>query len=184
LKLCETSDVEKHALILDICGDSKSDVLFCKSYSKVFKVKQVKCRDGSRKFKLIETKFTTFSDAFSNYTHGEVMPRVLKADQIWTGLGKNIRKLYDDTANLWNDKELSDVSFQVEDKIIPAHKIILQMRCSNFRTMFKEGCWKEAKQNLIPIDGFKYAPFRSVLYFLYHDKLDVTEVEYEVLIGI
>ena len=73
----------------------------------------------------------------------------------------------------------SDVSFEVEGKIIPAHKNILVCRSEYFRAMLNEnGAFKESHQSLIYMNHLSYDIFVQVLHFVYTGHLDVTNLPY------
>ena len=73
----------------------------------------------------------------------------------------------------------SDVSFEVEGKIIPAHKNILVCRSEYFRAMLSEnGAFKESHQSSIYMNDMSYDIFVQVLHFVYTGHVDVTNLPY------
>ncbi|XP_035711995.1 RCC1 and BTB domain-containing protein 1-like [Folsomia candida] len=81
-------------------------------------------------------------------------------------------------ANLWRTKNDVDVTFSVEEKTITAHKLILKSRSDYFAKMFSNE-WKETEGSVIKIENTEYVTFEAFLFYLYHDKVNFSEDEYE-----
>jgi len=73
---------------------------------------------------------------------------------------------------LLKDTQFSDVSFQVGNCTLTAHRNILSARCDYFRAMFQNGM-KEAGQQIINIKNIDADTFRQVLEFLYVGRIQV-----------
>jgi protein-L-isoaspartate O-methyltransferase len=69
----------------------------------------------------------------------------------------------------------SDISFDVEGTVIPAHKLILQVRTEYFHRMFSSGL-RESQQSIIRIYDCSPAVFIDVLKFIYTDSCSINEV--------
>jgi N-acetylneuraminic acid mutarotase len=69
-----------------------------------------------------------------------------------------------------DNPQFSDVSFEVEGRVVHAHKVILSARSEYFRLMFTSGCREEFTKASIPIPDVRYDVFRCVLAFLYTGK--------------
>eukprot|EP00941_MAST-03F_sp_MAST-3F-sp1_P005567 g5567.t1 len=65
-----------------------------------------------------------------------------------------------------NENMFSDITFLVEGRAIYAHKAILAVQCDHFNAMFGSGM-RESTAEEIVIPGWDYAPFLSMLEFLY-----------------
>ncbi|XP_065334815.1 RCC1 and BTB domain-containing protein 1-like [Cloeon dipterum] len=72
----------------------------------------------------------------------------------------------------FNNPDISDFTFIVEENKIHVHKCILMLRCAVFKTMF-QGDWKESKASEQKIEGHSFAAFNAFLKYFYTDKLDV-----------
>jgi len=60
------------------------------------------------------------------------------------------------------NEEESDISFKVEDKIIPAHKRILIQRSPYFASLFDSGM-VESRQQVIEINDCEYSIFKGFM---------------------
>lgn len=67
-------------------------------------------------------------------------------------------------ATLYLNEDLSDVTFCVENKRLPAHKIVL-CRCDYFRALFRGGLVESTKREIRPNVGA--APFKEILRYIY-----------------
>jgi speckle-type POZ protein len=72
--------------------------------------------------------------------------------------------------NLWTKGEEIDVTFEVEGKCIPAHKLILAARSSVFKAELF-GHMEEADMDYIRIEDMKFEVFKALIHFIYTDKL-------------
>merc|ERR1711962_392571 len=88
----------------------------------------------------------------------------------WSSLATDLEKLF-------LAEESSDVAFEINGEVIPAHKVILTARVPAFENMFALGM-KEANSGRIKIDDVDAAAFKQVLRFIYcgkfPEKLDET----------
>lgn len=77
--------------------------------------------------------------------------------------------LVGDIARLWSAEDTSDVTFEVGDKLIPAHKLILQARSSFFQKMFTIEM-KERQSKIVKIEECDGVLFQTMLKYLYTDE--------------
>jgi len=82
--------------------------------------------------------------------------------------------LIDDLAKLVNNKDFSDVTFVVEGKEVPSHKLILELRSEHFRCLFSSGL-RESVSRKIEIHDCTEAIFLDVLKFIYTDYCEVND---------
>eukprot|EP00245_Coleochaete_scutata_P005843 TRINITY_DN19741_c0_g1_i1.p1 TRINITY_DN19741_c0_g1~~TRINITY_DN19741_c0_g1_i1.p1 ORF type:complete len:405 (-),score=81.04 TRINITY_DN19741_c0_g1_i1:541-1755(-) len=80
-----------------------------------------------------------------------------------SSLGKDLGAFLDQEQNC-------DVSFQVGDEIIMAHKLILSARSGFFKANFY-GLLREKGEHPLPIDDMQAPVFRAMLQFIYTDSL-------------
>jgi len=69
----------------------------------------------------------------------------------------------------------SDISFKVEEKIIPAHKKILIDRSRYFVNLFKSDMM-ESRQEIIEIPDCEYHVFREYLRFIYYHEAQIVDL--------
>ncbi|XP_067135297.1 rho-related BTB domain-containing protein 1-like [Centruroides vittatus] len=67
----------------------------------------------------------------------------------------------------------SDVLFQLEDGIVPAHKPILIARCDVMAAMFS-GDFCESSAKIVPFPGVSKECFKQLLVYLYTDNVDTS----------
>ena len=72
---------------------------------------------------------------------------------------ENMRKII-------NQDSFSDVVFEVEEKLIYAHKAILVAQCDHFKAMFTSGM-KESTQTKIDIQDWSYSSYIHMIEYLY-----------------
>lgn len=103
----------------------------------------------------------------------------------------NISLLSTHLKNLTLSDLFADVYFEVEGKIIPAHRNILVCRSEYFRAMLStHGHFKESfvsvkpAENPIYVKDIQYRIFTEVLSYLYTGHLSSPEVGFSVLIGV
>ena len=91
--------------------------------------------------------------------------------------------LVEDYRSLLNNPELADVIFRFpeEDNCIYAHRSILVSRCTPFSAMFRAGM-KESRKGEIIISNIPYAPFYSLLEYLYTGQLFASPPEYLLIL--
>lgn len=65
----------------------------------------------------------------------------------------------------------SDVCFELDDAIIPAHKAILVSRCKMMAAMFEEGHFKEANRQTVKLADMNLECFLAVLEYMYTDEV-------------
>ncbi|XP_012252206.2 RCC1 and BTB domain-containing protein 1-like isoform X2 [Athalia rosae] len=105
-------------------------------------------------------------DALAFYATPSVMhrPLLLHAEEE-TGILDSLRQAFDDATT-------SDIVIQVQGKPIHVHKSVLKIRCLHFRSMFQEH-WAEDSQNILQLDQFSHAVYKSFLRYLYTDEVDL-----------
>jgi len=74
-----------------------------------------------------------------------------------------------DFVKLFNNPELSDVTFKIEGKPVYGHKIILAARSDHFKAMFFRGL-RESKENEINLEDIQYDIFLDLLKYIYTDE--------------
>jgi len=79
------------------------------------------------------------------------------------------KTLSSDLGNFFETDEDTDISFEVNGKIIKAHKTILRARSSYFRGMFSSGM-KEARAGVVKIGNMSPALFKDMIKFVYTDE--------------
>lgn len=75
--------------------------------------------------------------------------------------------LSNDMVDLLSSEEFSDIVFEVEGKLIKAHRNILTARSDYFRAMLCENLKQDRLSKPIHIDNVSYNGFRALLYYLY-----------------
>lgn len=75
-----------------------------------------------------------------------------------------------DLEQMVNNEQFADIRFQVEDRIVHAHRTILFARSEYFRRMLTGG-YRESADEMIVVHGIGHDVFVNVLYFLYTGKL-------------
>ena len=83
----------------------------------------------------------------------------------------------------------ADVFFEVEGKLVPAHRNILVCRSDYFRAMLgSQACFREAKsgsaQNPIYLKSIRYDEFMQIISFLYTGHIEVAPLPYDIIIGL
>jgi protein-L-isoaspartate(D-aspartate) O-methyltransferase len=68
----------------------------------------------------------------------------------------------------------ADITFCVEDKIIPAHKLVVVAQSEHFRKMFS-GSYRESQSGAIQIFDCTVPVFSEVLHFLYTGQCNIVE---------
>ncbi|XP_065203416.1 speckle-type POZ protein-like [Planococcus citri] len=76
----------------------------------------------------------------------------------------------DDIGRLFMNEDFSDVRLSVENKIYPAHKIVLIARSPVFGAMFSYDT-KEKQSNCIELQDITFAAFREMLRYMYTGKV-------------
>eukprot|EP00003_Mantamonas_plastica_P021504 TRINITY_DN3493_c0_g3_i1.p1 TRINITY_DN3493_c0_g3~~TRINITY_DN3493_c0_g3_i1.p1 ORF type:complete len:924 (+),score=294.34 TRINITY_DN3493_c0_g3_i1:638-3409(+) len=88
--------------------------------------------------------------------------------------------LADDLESIFNYKLFGDVIFEIEGRLLHAHKIILTTRCEHFGVLFelmldnggKRGKEKEPSQ-IIPISGYSYVAYEKLLRYVYCGRIEL-----------
>lgn len=80
--------------------------------------------------------------------------------------------LITDLSSMVGDETLSDVKFIVENRVIPAHKLML-MRCSYFQALFL-GQMRESQMDTIRLPEVRYDIFVVILEYLYTDRVAIS----------
>ncbi|XP_056145392.1 RCC1 and BTB domain-containing protein 1-like isoform X2 [Lampris incognitus] len=110
------------------------------------------------------THFTCTDDVFACFSTPSVMWRLLCTEhEDFLTVAQSLKKEFD-------NPETADLKFCVDGKYIYVHKAILKIRCEHFRSMFQSH-WTEDMKEVIEIDQFSYAVYRSFLEFLYTDNV-------------
>lgn len=81
----------------------------------------------------------------------------------------SLLSLAEDLSPMVDSEHFSDVRFEVQGRVIHAHKFILFARCEYFRRMFTSG-YKESTDSTITLPDVSYDVFLCVLTFLYTGK--------------
>jgi len=89
--------------------------------------------------------------------------------------------LQKDIATLFNNQELSDVTFIVEGKAIYGNRSILAARCQHFKAMLFGGL-KESRSDQIVIPDVTHKVFMAMMSFLYLDEVNVSiDIAFQLL---
>ena len=107
----------------------------------------------------------------------EFQPSLHVMDHPFDSSGFN-SMLGNDLMNSFDHEEHSDVTFIVEGKEIHCHKIILCCRSEEMKALFAEG--RDAP-NVIDLPDCDYKSFRSMLQYLYQDRISLTMEDAKVL---
>ncbi|KAJ4788484.1 BTB/POZ/MATH-domain protein [Rhynchospora pubera] len=92
------------------------------------------------------------------------------------GVDDSTNGLCHDIEKLWGRGERFDVTFEVEEERIYAHKFMLAARSPVFEAELY-GSMKEAKSSNIKIKDIKAEVFKALLRFIYTDKFDDGELK-------
>lgn len=79
-------------------------------------------------------------------------------------------------------EEYSDVTFLVEDKRFPAHRVILAARCQYFRALLYGGMRESQPQAEVRLEDTRAEAFSMLLRYLYTGKANLSEVKEETLL--
>ena len=82
--------------------------------------------------------------------------------------------LVDNLGKLLESEEGADVTFNVEDKVFHAHKIVLAMRSPVFKAELY-GPMRDMNQPSITVQDMQPAVFKALLHFIYKDSLPVMD---------
>jgi len=74
-------------------------------------------------------------------------------------------------SELLERQNFTDVTFLVEGRELPAHRVLLALFSEHFRAMLASGM-RESFENRVPIEGVPYEAFRALLHFLYSGELE------------
>ncbi|PAA46928.1 hypothetical protein BOX15_Mlig003223g3, partial [Macrostomum lignano] len=119
----------------------------------------------------IVTRFLSVNDVFACMSHPPVTCKRLDFKPNYTvSIAQSIQLAFNDSAT-------SDVTFQVDGKLIHAHKSILRIRCDHFRTMFNENWNQTQSAGVIAIRDFSYPVYWAFLEFLYTDNVNLSPEE-------
>uniref|UniRef100_A0A4W3GF64 BTB/POZ domain-containing protein 9 n=1 Tax=Callorhinchus milii TaxID=7868 RepID=A0A4W3GF64_CALMI len=83
---------------------------------------------------------------------------------------------------LLHDGEYSDVTFLVEKKRFPAHRVILAARCQYFRALLYGGMRESHPQAEIPLVDTTAAAFSMLLKYIYTGRVSLSNEKEEVLL--
>jgi len=84
----------------------------------------------------------------------------------------NLRKIM---STLFNDDQLSDVTFEVADKSIHCNRCVLGAWSEVWRSMFTSEMKESSPHAVIPIDDISYEDLKAVVRYLYTGSLHLTE---------
>ncbi|KAJ8009352.1 hypothetical protein DPEC_G00088000 [Dallia pectoralis] len=79
-------------------------------------------------------------------------------------------------------EEYSDVTFVVEDKRFPAHKVILAARCHYFRALLYGGMKESQSQAEVTLEETRVEAFSMLLHYLYTGRASLSSAREEVLL--
>ncbi|CAD8053578.1 unnamed protein product [Paramecium primaurelia] len=82
--------------------------------------------------------------------------------------------------NLFNNQELSDITFQICNQKIYAHKIYLAAQSPQFKALFFSDT-KESEQQIFVIENYTYKSFYIFLLFVYTGFINVAELDIELM---
>ncbi|XP_051211182.1 BTB/POZ and MATH domain-containing protein 1-like [Lolium perenne] len=88
-----------------------------------------------------------------------------------------IPDLCHDLAKMWNQQDLTDVSFSVDGVTFSAHRLVLAARSPVFRAELY-GQMAESKMASIAIQDMRASTFASMLHYMYHDSLPSPDDEF------
>jgi len=86
----------------------------------------------------------------------------------------HLTKLQQTMKQFLTEAPYSDISFEVEDQVIPAHKWWLTKRSKYFMNMFSSGM-AETQASKITITDMKASTFKAFLEYLYSDDVQLNE---------
>ena len=89
------------------------------------------------------------------------------------------QRLCDDMEKLFQNKDSADVTFNIPDGKVRAHKSILMTRVPVFEAMFSSGM-KESQTNEVEILDSDFKSFEVFLRFIYCGKLPETEFDIQL----
>ncbi len=77
-----------------------------------------------------------------------------------------------DMARILKTEEFSDIEFEVEGKILKAHRNVMISRSSYFKGMLCENLKQDRLNKPIHIDNISYVGFRALLFYLYTGNIE------------
>merc|ERR1711907_149803 len=81
-----------------------------------------------------------------------------------------------DFKNCINDTTTTDVEFEIDDRVVSAHRAILVHRCEYFSALL-DGQFKEASASRILVGELEYDVFVAGLSFLYTGSVDASNAQ-------
>ncbi|KAM9476638.1 BTB/POZ domain-containing protein 9 isoform 1-T1 [Clarias gariepinus] len=90
--------------------------------------------------------------------------------------------LSEQLAALVPDEEYSDVTFLVEEKRFPAHRVILAARCQYFRALLYGGMRESQPQAEVRLEDTRAEAFSMLLRYLYTGRANLSEAKEETLL--
>lgn len=94
----------------------------------------------------------------------------------------HLHLLSEHLGNLVTGEEYSDVTFLVEGKCFPAHRIILASRCQYFRALLYNGMKESQPQAEISLEDTQAEAFSMLLQYLYTGRASLSTAREEVLL--
>merc|ERR1719240_1419904 len=77
-----------------------------------------------------------------------------------------------DWSKYLNNEHLSDITIRVNERNVPAHRVVLASRCGYFARMFESGM-REATQQQVDIEDVELPVFMALLQHLYTDSVEI-----------
>nr|XP_060610064.1 BTB/POZ domain-containing protein 9 isoform X1 [Anolis sagrei ordinatus] len=102
----------------------------------------------------------------------------------YTAVGEidHVHILSDHVGVLMNGEEYSDVTFIVEKKRFPAHRVILAARCQYFRALLYGGMRESQPEAEIPLQDTTAEAFTMLLKYIYTGRATLRDEKEEVLL--
>lgn len=94
----------------------------------------------------------------------------------------HLHLLSEHLATLVSGQEYSDVTFLVEGKRFPAHRVILASRCQYFRAMLFNGMKESQPLAEVPLQDTQAEAFSMLLQYLYTGRASLTSAREDVLL--
>nr|XP_042704433.1 BTB/POZ domain-containing protein 9 isoform X1 [Chrysemys picta bellii]XP_042704434.1 BTB/POZ domain-containing protein 9 isoform X1 [Chrysemys picta bellii] len=102
----------------------------------------------------------------------------------YTAVGEidHVHILSENVGGLMNGEEYSDVTFIVEKKRFPAHRVILAARCHYFRALLYGGMRESQPEAEIPLQDTTAEAFTMLLKYIYTGRATLRDEKEEVLL--
>eukprot|EP00029_Vermamoeba_vermiformis_P011851 TRINITY_DN6657_c0_g1_i1.p1 TRINITY_DN6657_c0_g1~~TRINITY_DN6657_c0_g1_i1.p1 ORF type:complete len:286 (+),score=50.46 TRINITY_DN6657_c0_g1_i1:1129-1986(+) len=84
-----------------------------------------------------------------------------------------VPRLADDMLALLSNRDFSDISFDIQGTIVPAHKFLLAARCPYYNALWRQG-WQESAQSVLQLgEELSVTSFTHFLKYIYTDIFEV-----------